>query len=89
MIRSLPSRWIVFLVFTALTALGCVGTDTDQQGETGALSLELVLAGGIVIDEVDWVISRDGMEPMGGTVNTSALRSKCSAFFQASARTTR
>jgi hypothetical protein len=58
--------------------LGCVGSTDAPQGETGALSLELVLAGGIVINEVDWVISRDGMEPMGGTINTSAPGSTAS-----------
>jgi hypothetical protein len=78
MTGSHPMRWIVLLLCGALSVLGCVGSTDSPQGEIGSLSLELVLAGGTVIDEVDWVISRDGMEPMGGTVNTSAPGSTAS-----------
>jgi len=66
-----PMRWLVFLVCSSLFALGC-STDTQQGGASGSLSLDLVLADGIVINEVDYEISGNGMEAMGGTIDTSA-----------------
>ena len=66
-----PMRWLVFLVCSALFALGC-STDTEQAGASGSLSLAIVLADGIVINEVDYEISGNGMEAMGGTIDTSA-----------------
>ncbi len=68
---SCPTRWLVFLVCGSLFALGC-STDAQQGGASGSLSLDLVLADGIVINEVDYEISGNGMEAMGGTIDTSA-----------------
>jgi hypothetical protein len=70
-------RWLVFFVCGSLAALGC-STDTQQSDATGSLSLDLVLADGIVINTVSWEISRDDMEPMSGMINTSAPGSTAS-----------
>ena len=66
-----PTRWLVFLVCGSLFTLGC-STDTQAGSASGSLSLNLVLADGIVINEVDYEISGNGMEAMGGTIDTSA-----------------
>jgi hypothetical protein len=63
-------RWLV-LVLCSLAALGCA-TNTEQGDATGSLSLELVLADDIVINSVSWEISSDDMDPMSGTIDTSA-----------------
>ena len=70
-------RWLVVLVCGALTALGC-STDTQDADATGSLSLNLVLADGVVINTVAWEITRDDMEPMSGTIDTSATGSTAS-----------
>jgi len=76
--RSLPTRWITLLVFCALTALGCVGTtDTGPQSETGSLAVDLVLAGGIEINQVGWQITGNGMD-MSGDIDVSAPGSTAS-----------
>ena len=78
MFGSHPSRWIILLVFGALSALGCVGTtDTGPQGETGSLSVDLVLADGVEIDEVAWQITGNGMD-MSGDIDVSAPGSTAS-----------
>jgi len=64
-------RWLVCFVCGSLFALGCA-TDSQQGGASGSLSLNLVLADGIVINEVDYEISGNDMEAMGGTIDTSA-----------------
>ena len=71
-------RWLVFFVCGAFAALGC-STDI-QQGDSasGSLSLDLVLADGIVINSASWTISGGDMEPMSGTINTSAPGSTAS-----------
>ncbi|MDH3622604.1 MAG: hypothetical protein OES69_09855 [Myxococcales bacterium] len=66
---SLSMRWLVFIVCGALTAFGCA---TDTQGESGSLSLDLVINGDTEIDEVQWSITRGGEEIKSGTINTSA-----------------
>ena len=70
-----PVRWIILLC-SALAAFGCAGTDTPQ-GATGSLSLDLVLAGGIEIDVVDWEITGNGMD-MAGSVDVSGPGSTAS-----------
>jgi hypothetical protein len=60
-----------------LTAFGCVGTDTTQTGESGSLSLDLVIGDGIVINEVQWRITGNNMD-MSGTINVSAPGSTAS-----------
>jgi hypothetical protein len=70
-------RWLIVLVCGALTALGC-STDTQQGDATGSLALNLVLADGVVINTVSWEITRDDMEPMSGTIDTSSSGSTAS-----------
>ncbi|MGB5704838.1 MAG: hypothetical protein WBM48_18595, partial [Polyangiales bacterium] len=55
----------------ALAFAGCA-TDSDPGENTGSLNLNLELADGIIINEVDWTISGGDMEPMSGTIDTSA-----------------
>jgi len=71
------ARWNIFVICGALTALGCVGTDTGQQGETGSLSLDLVLSNGVEIHEVAWQITGNGMD-MSGDIDVSAPGSTAS-----------
>jgi hypothetical protein len=78
MFGSHPSRWIIFLIAGALSALGCVGTtDTGGQGETGSLSVDLVIADGIVINQVVWQITGNDMD-MSGDIDVSAPGSTAS-----------
>jgi len=48
------------------------GTIGEDNGNTGSLSLQLVLDNGAEINQVAWEITREGMEPMSGTIDTSA-----------------
>jgi phosphodiesterase/alkaline phosphatase D-like protein len=65
-----------YLVCTTVLALGlgllagCGGTAAPEG--TGSLDLNLQLADGVVINEVAWTISGNDMEPMTGTIDTSA-----------------
>ena len=70
-------RWLVFLACSSLAALGC-STDTPQGDASGSLSLDLVLADGVVINTVSWEISGNDMEPMSGMIDTSAPGSTAS-----------
>ena len=70
------ARSIVILLCGALAAFGCASTDTGQSA-TGSLSLDLVLAGDIEIDVVDWEITGNGMD-MGGSIDVSAPGSTAS-----------
>ncbi len=70
------ARSIVLLLCGALAAFGCASTDTGQSA-SGSLSLDLVLAGDIEIDVVDWEITGNGMD-MGGSVDVSAPGSTAS-----------
>ncbi len=56
---------------SAFIALGCA-MDTQAADETGSLSLELVIADGLDVDEVDYEISGNGIPQAGGTIDTSA-----------------
>lgn len=67
-------RWSAVLV---CAALGCSAGPSDA-GPTGSLSLDLIIADGIEIDEVQWEVSGGDMEPMSGVVNTSAPGSTAS-----------
>ena len=58
-------RCIAVLAFA-----GC-GTDSTQSENTGSLKLNLELADGITINEVDWRLSGNDMD-MAGTIDTSA-----------------
>ena len=73
---SHPLRWILVPLCLGLAGYGCAGTET-QQGESGSLSLDLVLAGGVEIDVVDWQITGNDMN-MGGAIDVSAPGSTAS-----------
>jgi hypothetical protein len=67
------SRLLSLLVFGVAFALGVAScSQGTQEGESGSLSLQLTIAGEVEIEEVAWVITRDEMEPMNGTIDTSA-----------------
>jgi len=71
-------RWIAFLLCGALSVLGCVGSSTDApEGETGSLSLDLVIGDGIVINKVIWQIAGNDMD-MDGVIDVSAPGSTAS-----------
>jgi hypothetical protein len=53
-----------------MAVTGCT-SDTTSGESTGSLSLNLEV-GSIDIDEVDFLITGDGMDPLGGTIDTSA-----------------
>ncbi len=72
---SHPVRWLILLC-GVLAAFGCASTDTNQ-GATGSLSLDLVLAGDIQIDVVDWEVTGNGMD-MSGSIDVSAPGSTAS-----------
>ena len=77
MLSSHPSRWILALACGALFAVGCSTTTDTPQGETGSLSVDLVLADGLVIDEVSWEITGNDMD-MSGDIDVSAPGSTAS-----------
>ena len=55
-------------------AFGCDSSSSTDKNDPclTALRINLEVADGTVIDEVEYVISGNGMEPMGGTIDTSA-----------------
>ncbi|MBW2686159.1 MAG: hypothetical protein JRE19_09615 [Deltaproteobacteria bacterium] len=67
-VRSTSS--LVLCLAAALSVASCTG-DTSTS-ETGSLSVNLQLRGEIEIHQVAWEITRTDMEPMNGTINTSA-----------------
>jgi len=63
-------QWLVCGLAVALAAAGC---SSDGNSETsGSLNLNLELADGVTINEVSWEITGGDMEPMSGTIDTSA-----------------
>ncbi len=64
-------HWILCCLVAAASFAGCTG-DTNATGDSGSLNLNLELAPGVVINEVDWVLSGNGMDAMAGTIDTSA-----------------
>ena len=75
MSRWIHTRWLVGWLFGVLVFTAC---DVDTSNETGDLSLELELANGTEIDEVTYSITSPGMDPMSGTISTSAPGSTAS-----------
>ncbi len=69
-------HWILCCLVAAAGVAGC-STETGERGETGSLSVDLVLAGGIVIDEADWRITGNDMDMSGG-IDVSAPGSTAS-----------
>jgi hypothetical protein len=76
MARPSRSRWLTGWLLAALPFAACAGGDASL--ETGELRIQLELANGIEIDEVTYTITGNGMDPMVGTVNTSAPGSTAS-----------
>ena len=68
------TRCLVGWLFGALAFAGCA-SDTSNTGE---LSIELELADGTQIDEVDYSITGNGMDPMVGSINTGSPGSTAS-----------
>lgn len=63
--------WSIFVL--GALVVGCSGTAQQAgSGDTGSLSLQIQLANGATVDTVEYVITRGGMEPMGGSIDTSA-----------------
>ncbi|MGB8330080.1 MAG: hypothetical protein WCE62_08115, partial [Polyangiales bacterium] len=64
--------WIACSALLALTVAGCSSDDASSGDTTGSLNLNLELASGAVINEVDYLISGNDITPIGGTIDTSA-----------------
>jgi hypothetical protein len=64
------------LLAGALMLAGCAA-DTPS-GENGSLEVSLQLEGDIDIEQVEWVITAEGMEDMSGVIDTSAPGSTAS-----------
>lgn len=74
MFANSPRSWLGWCLAVALMATGCASGD----GPTGSVGIDLVLLNGSSIDEVTWVITRSDMDPMTGTIDTSAPGSTAS-----------
>jgi len=62
----------VFMTTALVFAVaGCSNTTDTPQGETGSLSLDLVIGDGTVINELAWQITGNGMD-MSGDIDVSA-----------------
>ncbi|MGB8224796.1 MAG: hypothetical protein WCF10_19555, partial [Polyangiales bacterium] len=72
--RWIRMRWLTGWLFGALAFAGCAA-DT---GTAGDLAIDLVLLNGTQIDEVSYSITGNDMEPMVGTIDTSAPGSTAS-----------
>ena len=69
-------RCLVAFLLGATLTVGCTSSDTPQ-GETGSLSVDLVIADGIVINQVEWQITGNDMN-MSSTIDVSAPGSTAS-----------
>ena len=67
--RLIP--WLPLCTVAAFAMAGCA-SDTTTSTDTGSLNVNLELEGEVQIDQVDWEITGNDMEPMSGTVDTSA-----------------
>ena len=70
MLKNDLMTWLGVCLVGALAMAGCTSDSGDEP--TGALELNLQLAGGAQIDEVLYQITGGGMQPMGGIIDTSA-----------------
>ncbi|MGB5219494.1 MAG: hypothetical protein WBN60_00580, partial [Polyangiales bacterium] len=61
----------LFLSAVVAIAFAACATDSTQSENTGSMNLNLELADGITINEVDWRLSGNDMD-MAGTIDTSA-----------------
>lgn len=73
MLHRPSMRWIVVSFFAVFAAAGC-STNSGETGTdaTGSATLSLEAADGIEIDSVDFEITGGDMEPMSGSIDTSA-----------------
>jgi hypothetical protein len=72
-------RWLLSLFVGVALSAGLAGcsSSTQEEGGTGSLALGLEI-GDVTVDQVDWVITGGDMEPMSGTIDTSAPGSTAS-----------
>ncbi|HET6417863.1 MAG TPA: hypothetical protein VFG22_16320 [Polyangiales bacterium] len=65
---------VAWTLVLSVFAFGCDSSSSTDKSDPclTALRINLEVADGTVIDEVEYVISGNGMEPMGGTIDTSA-----------------
>ncbi|MGB8223183.1 MAG: hypothetical protein WCF10_11395, partial [Polyangiales bacterium] len=70
----MPRSHLLSLVLSTVFAVAFAGcaTDSSPSQNTGSLNLNLELAEGVTINQVDWTISGGDMAPMSGTIDTSA-----------------
>jgi len=69
----------IFVCFLSLAlVIGACSGDLPEQQPAASLLLELELIDGAVVDEVWYVVSGNEIEPMGGTIDTSAPGSTAS-----------
>ena len=61
--------WRCVLLAVGVLAVSC---GSEPESSTGGLQLSLELVDGEQVDAVAYEITRDGMSPMGGTIDTSA-----------------
>lgn len=80
MLHRSSTRWTLVSLFAAIAAAGCSTNsgETGSGGDTGSATLSLEVVDGIELDSVEYVITRDNMEPMGGSIDTSAPGSTAS-----------
>ena len=72
--RWIRMRWLVGWLFIALAFAGCAA----ETSSSGGLTINLELSDGTLIEEVTYSISGGDMDPMVGTINTSAPGSTAS-----------
>jgi len=70
---SRPTSWLVLFFVAALVVAGCATKSTT--GEPGSLNVNLALQGDITINQVSWEVRGNGITPISGAINTSALGS--------------
>ncbi|MBT8454186.1 MAG: PKD domain-containing protein [Deltaproteobacteria bacterium] len=70
---SRPNSSLVLLFVALLVAAGCANDSTT--GEPGSLNVNLELRGDITINQVAWEVRGNGITPISGAINTSAIGS--------------
>ncbi|MEM7435365.1 MAG: hypothetical protein AAF436_09465 [Myxococcota bacterium] len=73
----MPSLRLTPLLILCLSVALCIASCTNDSApnaapSSGALSVDIHLRGEIQINQVTWEITREGMVPMDGTIDTSA-----------------
>ncbi|MGB5267001.1 MAG: hypothetical protein WBN30_10455, partial [Polyangiales bacterium] len=70
---SRPTSWLVLFFVASLVVAGCANEPTT--GEPGSLNVNLALQGDITINQVAWEVRGNGITPISGAINTSAIGS--------------